>query len=68
MSRNSKNSEGDGGFRHAVSSQFHNVHAYDSHHTKGEPWNSPMKKEAVLHQDYKTYHNRPAPPPLIHNR
>ena len=26
-----------------VSSQFHNVYTYDSHCTKGEPWNSNMK-------------------------
>ena len=27
----------------SISSQLHIVHTYDSHHTKGEPWNSLMK-------------------------
>ncbi len=25
------------------SSKFHIIHTYESHHTKGEPWNSLMK-------------------------
>ncbi len=27
----------------AVSSQFYIVHTYDSHHNKGEPWDSLLK-------------------------
>ncbi len=34
----------------AVSSQFHIVYTYESHHTKGEPWNYPMKAAAQTFQ------------------
>ena len=35
---------GSDGFE-VVSSQFHIVHAYESHHVTGEPWNSLMKQK-----------------------
>ncbi len=63
---NAKNSlSGDGSFGDCegsatVSSQLHTVQTtYESHHTKGEPWNSFMKTAAP------TFHKRAHPlPPL----
>ena len=50
---------GDSGESFTVSSQFHNDHNYESHHTKGEPWNSFMKAAAP------TFQKRPHPSPPI---
>ena len=37
-----------------VSTQFHIVHTYNSHHTKGEAWNSHMKSAAPTYSPILT--------------
>ena len=65
MSNSAKNGKkkslGDGGFGGSatVSSQLHTIHAYESHHTKEELWNSLMKAAAP------TFRKRPHLPPSL---
>ena len=56
--------DGGSGGSAAVSSQLHIVYTYESHHIKGEPWNS-LKKTAASTLQKRPH---PLPPPFYHKK